>query len=118
MLIPEATATVMDQTPGILRRYHAALMEPWDGPAAVCFTDGRRQGNIGPQRSAPCAFLRSKDDIGIASLPESGVLRRFRRTSSANGVCSRANTIDLEQAASSKMPGKAESHRVWRTLRF
>jgi hypothetical protein len=46
MLIPEAWAgnKSMDADRKAFYEYHAALMEPWDGPAAVCFTDGRQIG--------------------------------------------------------------------------
>ena len=46
MLIPEAWAgnPLMDESRRAFYEYHAALMEPWDGPAAVVFTDGRQIG--------------------------------------------------------------------------
>jgi glutamate synthase (NADPH/NADH) large chain len=46
MLIPEAWAgnKLMDEERKAFYEYHAALMEPWDGPAAVAFTDGRQIG--------------------------------------------------------------------------
>jgi hypothetical protein len=46
MLIPEAWAgnPLMDEKRRAFYEYHAALMEPWDGPAAVAFTDGRQIG--------------------------------------------------------------------------
>ncbi|TIW64429.1 MAG: glutamate synthase subunit alpha, partial [Mesorhizobium sp.] len=46
MLIPEAWAgnKLMDADRKAFYEYHAALMEPWDGPAAVVFTDGRQIG--------------------------------------------------------------------------
>ena len=34
----------MDEERRAFYEYHAALMEPWDGPAAVAFTDGRQIG--------------------------------------------------------------------------
>ena len=44
MLIPEAWADpLMDPERRAFYEYHAALMEPWDGPAAIAFTDGQRQ---------------------------------------------------------------------------
>jgi hypothetical protein len=44
MLIPEAWAgnPLMDDKRRAFYEYHAALMEPWDGPAAIAFTDGRQ----------------------------------------------------------------------------
>ena len=46
MLIPEAWAgnPLMDEDRRAFYEYHAALMEPWDGPAAMTFTDGRLIG--------------------------------------------------------------------------
>ena len=46
MLIPEAWSgnPMMDEDRRAFYEYHAALMEPWDGPAAVAFTDGRMIG--------------------------------------------------------------------------
>jgi glutamate synthase domain-containing protein 1 len=48
LLIPEAWAgnPLMDEKRRAFYEYHAALMEPWDGPAAVAFTDGRMIGAI------------------------------------------------------------------------
>src|SRR6476661_4532623 len=46
MMIPEAWAgnPLMDEQRRAFYEYHAALMEPWDGPAAIAFTDGRQIG--------------------------------------------------------------------------
>src|SRR3546814_980011 len=46
MLIPEAWAgnPLMDAKRKAFYEYYAALMEPWDGPAAIAFTDGRQIG--------------------------------------------------------------------------
>ena len=46
MMIPEAWAgnPLMDETRRAFYEYHAAIMEPWDGPAAIAFTDGRQIG--------------------------------------------------------------------------
>src|SRR6202044_3063086 len=48
MMIPEAweNHTTMDRERRAFYRYHASLMEPWDGPAAVCFTDGTVVGAV------------------------------------------------------------------------
>ena len=46
MLIPEAWSgnPLMDEKRRSFYEYHAAMMEPWDGPAALAFTDGRQIG--------------------------------------------------------------------------
>ena len=76
MLIPEAWAgnPLMDQKRRAFYEYHAALMEPWDGPAAVAFTDGRQIGaTLDRNGLRPARYLVTKDDIVIMS-SESGVL--------------------------------------------
>src|SRR5690606_41919070 len=48
MMVPEAWEgnTQMDPLRRAFYEYHATLMEPWDGPAALCFTDGRTIGAL------------------------------------------------------------------------
>jgi glutamate synthase (NADPH/NADH) large chain len=63
MLIPEAWAgnPLMDEERRAFYEYHAALMEPWDGPAAMAFTDGRYdRRDARPQRPAPGALHRHR----------------------------------------------------------
>ena len=76
MLIPEAWAgnPLMDETRRAFYEYHAALMEPWDGPAAVAFTDGRKIGaTLDRNGLRPARYLVTKDDVVIMS-SEAGVL--------------------------------------------
>ncbi len=76
MLIPEAWAgnPLMNQERRAFYEYHAALMEPWDGPAAVAFTDGRQIGaTLDRNGLRPARYIVTKDDRVIMS-SESGVL--------------------------------------------
>ena len=76
MLIPEAWAgnPNMDANRRAFYEYHACLMEPWDGPAAMAFTDGRQIGaTLDRNGLRPARYLVTKDDIVIMS-SESGVL--------------------------------------------
>jgi glutamate synthase (NADPH/NADH) large chain len=76
MLIPEAWAgnPMMDSNLRAFYEYHACLMEPWDGPAAMAFTDGRQIGaTLDRNGLRPARYLVTKDDIVIMS-SESGVL--------------------------------------------
>src|SRR5204863_251802 len=61
MMIPEAweNHTLMDPARRAFYEYHAAMMEPWDGPASIAFTDGRQIGAMG--NDSPLAVLSSKD---------------------------------------------------------
>ncbi|MBV1916536.1 MAG: glutamate synthase large subunit [Sphingomonadaceae bacterium] len=76
MLIPEAWAgnPLMDPERRAFYEYHAALMEPWDGPAAVAFTDGRQIGaTLDRNGLRPARFCVTDDDLCIMA-SESGVL--------------------------------------------
>ncbi|HEY3798324.1 MAG TPA: glutamate synthase large subunit [Caulobacteraceae bacterium] len=76
MLIPEAWAgnPLMDPKRRAFYEYHAALMEPWDGPAAVAFTDGRQVGaTLDRNGLRPARFIiTDQDHVVMAS--EVGVL--------------------------------------------
>ena len=71
--------------------YHAALMEPWDGPAAVAFTDGRQIGaTLDRNGLRPARYIVTDDDRVIMA-SEAGVLPTCRkRRSSRSGGCSPA----------------------------
>ncbi|MEM8650559.1 MAG: glutamate synthase large subunit [Pseudomonadota bacterium] len=76
MLIPEAWSgnPLMDEERKAFYEYHAALMEPWDGPAAVAFTDGRQIGaTLDRNGLRPARYLVTNDDRILMS-SESGVL--------------------------------------------
>ncbi|MGL1465711.1 hypothetical protein ACSTJV_24165, partial [Vibrio parahaemolyticus] len=66
MLMPEAWAKnpLMDPARRAFYEYHAALMEPWDGPAAVAFTDGRQIGaTLDRNGLRPARYCVTKDDL-------------------------------------------------------
>jgi len=76
MLIPEAWSgnPLMDPARKAFYEYHAALMEPWDGPAAVAFTDGRQIGaTLDRNGLRPARFTITRDDV-VCMASESGVL--------------------------------------------
>jgi len=76
MLIPEAWAgnPLMDAKRKAFYEYHACLMEPWDGPAAMAFTDGRQIGaTLDRNGLRPARYLETTDGRVIMS-SESGVL--------------------------------------------
>lgn len=76
MLIPEAWAgnPMMDADRRAFYEYHAALMEPWDGPAAVAFTDGRQIGATLDRNGLRPARFCVTDDEHVVMASESGVL--------------------------------------------
>ncbi|WP_423069510.1 glutamate synthase large subunit [Devosia sp. CN2-171] len=76
MLIPEAWAgnPLMDEDRKAFYEYHAALMEPWDGPAAMCFSDGIHIGaTLDRNGLRPARYLVTEDDEVVMS-SEAGVL--------------------------------------------
>ena len=71
MLIPEPWVgnPQMDLARRGFYEYHAAVMEPWDGPAAVCFTDGKLVGaTLDRNGLRPCRYQVTKDDLVVAGL--------------------------------------------------
>jgi len=76
MLIPEAwdADNTMHPAKKAFYEYHASLMEPWDGPAAVAFTDGRAIGaTLDRNGLRPARYLVTHDDLVIMA-SETGVL--------------------------------------------
>ncbi len=76
LLIPEAWADnpLMDEKRRAFYEYRASLMEPWDGPAAVAFTDGRQIGaTLDRNGLRPARYLVTDDDMVIMA-SEMGVL--------------------------------------------
>ena len=75
MLIPEAWAgnPLMDEDRRAFYEYHAALMEPWDGPAAMCFSDGVYIGaTLDRNGLRPSRYMVTDDDEVIMA-SEAGV---------------------------------------------
>ena len=88
MLIPEAWAgnPQMDARRRAFYEYHAALMEPWDGPAAVAFTDGRQIGaTLDRNGLRPARYLITDDDLvvmasemGVLPIPDNKIVKKWR----------------------------------------
>ena len=88
MLIPEAWAgnPLMNDTRRAFYEYHAALMEPWDGPAAVAFTDGRQIGaTLDRNGLRPARYLVTDDgtvimssESGVLPVEEKNIIRKWR----------------------------------------
>ena len=88
MLIPEAWAgnAQMGAERRAFYEYHAALMEPWDGPAAIAFTDGRQIGaTLDRNGLRPARFTVTDDDriilaseSGVLPIPDERIVRKWR----------------------------------------
>jgi glutamate synthase (NADPH/NADH) large chain len=88
MMIPEAWAAnaLMDEQRRAFYEYNAALMEPWDGPAAIAFTDGRQIGaTLDRNGLRPARYLVTRDDriimaseMGVLPIPEEDIVTKWR----------------------------------------
>jgi glutamate synthase (NADPH/NADH) large chain len=88
MLIPEAWAgnVLMDDTRRSFYEYHAALMEPWDGPAAVAFTDGRMiAATLDRNGLRPARYCVTRDGLvvmaseaGTLPIEDSNIVEKWR----------------------------------------
>ncbi len=88
MLIPEAWAgnPLMDEERRAFYEYHAALMEPWDGPAAVAFTDGRQIGaTLDRNGLRPARYIVTDDGLvvlaseaGTLPIPDEKIVQSWR----------------------------------------
>uniref|UniRef100_A0A451A3D9 Glutamate synthase [NADPH] large chain n=2 Tax=Candidatus Kentrum sp. TUN TaxID=2126343 RepID=A0A451A3D9_9GAMM len=88
MMIPEAWSDnpLMDGKRRAFYEYHAGLMEPWDGPAAVAFTDGRQIGaTLDRNGLRPARYVITDDDrvimgseVGVLDIPEQKIVKKWR----------------------------------------
>jgi glutamate synthase (ferredoxin) len=88
MMIPEpwqAHESMNDELRAFYQ-YHSCLMEPWDGPAAIAFTDGRQIGAVLDRNGLrPSRYYVTKDDLvvmaseaGVLNFPPQDVVRKGR----------------------------------------
>src|SRR5215207_4438273 len=101
MMIPEAWEqhTTMDERRRAFYEYHAAMLEPWDGPAAMVFTDGRQIGaTLDRNGLRPARYIVTDDDLvvmasesGVLPIPENHIVKKLRLQPG------RMFLIDLEQ---------------------
>jgi len=88
LMIPEAWAgnKLMDPKRRAFYEYHASLMEPWDGPAAVCFTDGRQIGaTLDRNGLRPARYIVTTDDriimgseVGVLPVAPEAIKQQWR----------------------------------------
>jgi glutamate synthase (NADPH/NADH) large chain len=88
MMIPEAWAgnQSMNEERRAFYEYNAALMEPWDGPAAIAFTNGRQIGaTLDRNGLRPARYVVTRDDriimaseVGVLPIPEEEIVTKWR----------------------------------------
>ena len=88
LMIPEAWENhpLMDAERRAFYEYHAALMEPWDGPASIAFTNGRQMGaTLDRNGLRPARYLVTQDGLvvggsetGVLDIPEAKIVKKWR----------------------------------------
>ena len=88
MMIPEPWEqhANMDERRRAFYEYHAAMLEPWDGPASIVFTDGRQIGaTLDRNGLRPSRYCITDDDLvimgsesGVLPVPENNIVRKWR----------------------------------------
>ena len=88
MMIPEPWEQhgTMDPRRKAFYEYHAAMLEPWDGPASIVFTDGRQIGaTLDRNGLRPSRYCITDDDLvimgsesGVLPVPENKIVRKWR----------------------------------------
>jgi glutamate synthase domain-containing protein 1 len=88
MMIPEPWTNheSMSEEKKAFYEYHSCLMEPWDGPASIAFTDGVRIGAVLDRNGLrPSRYYVTKDDlvimaseVGVIEVPPENILRKGR----------------------------------------
>src|SRR5947199_3872710 len=88
MMIPEAWAgnPLMSEERRAFYEYNAALMEPWDGPAAIAFTNGRQIGaTLDRNGLRPARYFVTRDEriimaseMGVLPIPEQDIVTKWR----------------------------------------
>jgi len=88
MMVPEAweNNAGMDAARRDFYRFHASLMEPWDGPAAICFTDGTVIGAVLDRNGLrPCRYWQTTgglvvmaSEVGVLDIPAEQIVAKGR----------------------------------------
>ena len=88
LMIPEAwdNNNLMKKKNKAFYEYHAAVMEPWDGPAGVAFTDGKQIGaTLDRNGLRPARYVVTDDDmvimgseVGVLDIPEEKIVQKWR----------------------------------------
>ncbi len=88
MMIPEpwANHATMSEEKKAFYEYHSCLMEPWDGPASIAFTDGEKIGAVLDRNGLrPSRYYVTKDDVvimasevGVLDVPAERILQKGR----------------------------------------
>jgi glutamate synthase (NADPH) large chain len=123
MLIPEAWAgnPLMSEERRAFYEYHAALMEPWDGPANIAFSDGKQIGaTLDRNGLRPSRYFVTKDDLvvmasemGVLPIPEADIVQKWRLQPGKMLLIDLEQGRIIEDAEIKKSLSEANPYREW-----
>ncbi|HYA19332.1 MAG TPA: glutamate synthase-related protein [Burkholderiales bacterium] len=123
LLIPEAWAgnPLMDERRRAFYEYQAALMEPWDGPAAVAFTDGRQIGaTLDRNGLRPARYLITDDDLvvmasemGVLDVPQNKIVKKWRLQPGKTFLIDLEAGRIIDDAELKEQLSAAKHYRAW-----
>jgi glutamate synthase (NADPH/NADH) large chain len=123
LMIPEAWEKhdLMDEKRRAFYEYHAAMMEPWDGPAAVAFTDGRQIGaTLDRNGLRPARYLITDDDLvvmsseaGVLPIPESKIVKKWRLQPGKMFLIDTENGRIIDDREIKESLANAKPYREW-----
>ena len=123
MMIPEAWEqhTLMDDNRRAFYEYHAAMMEPWDGPAAIAFTDGRQIGaTLDRNGLRPARYYVTDDDLvvmaseaGVLNFPESKIVKKWRLQPGKMFLIDMEQGRIIEDSELKESLAKAKPYKSW-----
>ena len=123
MLIPQAWGQKyhMGKDVRAFFEYHSALMEPWDGPAAVAFSDGVNAGAILDRNGLrPARYTITKDNVfvlasetGVLDIPSDNVMKKGRLRPGEIVYCDLENNRIVSDAAVKKLAARSLPYRRW-----
>jgi glutamate synthase (ferredoxin) len=125
MLLPEAWERIHDLNPALrsFYEYHAGLMEPWDGPAALAFSDGVVAGSALDRNGLrPCRYKVTRDnvvvagsEVGIVDLDPADVVESGRLGPGELLVVDTLRNVVLRSAAAKMEVAQRLPYRRWTT---
>ncbi|MDH5246300.1 MAG: glutamate synthase subunit alpha, partial [Betaproteobacteria bacterium] len=123
LMIPEAWAgnPLMDEDRRAFYEYHAALMEPWDGPAAMAFTDGRQIGaTLDRNGLRPARFVVTDDDyivmaseVGVLDIAERKIIKKWRLQPGKMLLVDTEQGRIIDDAELKRTLATAKPYRMW-----
>ncbi len=123
MMIPEAWSghESMDETRKAFYEFHGCLMEPWDGPASIAFTDGTVIGAVLDRNGLrPSRYYVTKDglvimasEVGVLDVPPENVLIKERLHPGRIFLVDTAQGRIIEDAELKQRYATAEPYRDW-----